>query len=70
MQAAQDWQRQNAADGLDGARCRRILIQGQVRPVLVVVVCIRSKQMSKMPLAKYDDMVKKSRRIEPMSLSQ
>ena len=27
MQAAQDWQRQNAADGLDGARYRRILIQ-------------------------------------------
>jgi hypothetical protein len=27
MQAAQDRQRQNTADDLDGARCRRILIQ-------------------------------------------
>ena len=58
MQSAQDWHRQNTADGFDGEGYRRILIQWQVRPGLIVVVCIRSKQMPKMLLAKYDDMVK------------
>jgi hypothetical protein len=28
VQSAQDWRGQNTADGLDGARYRRILIQG------------------------------------------
>ena len=33
MQSAQDWNRQNTADGLNGAGYRRILIQGQVRSI-------------------------------------
>ena len=58
MQSAQDWHRQNTADRLDAAGYRRILIQGKMRPGLIVVIRVRSKQMPKMLLAKYDDMVK------------
>ena len=36
VHSAQDWHRQNTADGLDRACYRRILIQGKVRPALIV----------------------------------
>jgi hypothetical protein len=57
VQSAQDWQGQNATDGLDGARHRRILVQRQVRASLIVVFCVRSKHMAKVQLAEYDNVV-------------
>ena len=36
MQSTQDWAADYATNGLDGARDRRILVQGQVRPRLIV----------------------------------
>src|SRR3974390_1278724 len=43
---------------LDGARRRRVLVQGQVRSGAIVVIGVNAKQMPKMPLAKDHDMVK------------
>ena len=58
MQSAQDWQGQNAPSGLDGTCRWRILVQRYVRSSLIVVIRVRSKQIPKVLLAKYDDMVK------------
>jgi len=38
MQSAQDRTGEYATNGLDGARSRRVLIQGEVRARLIVVV--------------------------------
>ena len=40
MKAAKDWVRPNASGPLDGARDRRIFIQGPVRSNLVVITSI------------------------------
>ena len=37
VQSAQNWHRQHVTDGLDGTRKRRVLLQRQVRPSLVVI---------------------------------
>jgi hypothetical protein len=58
MQSAQDWQGQNAPNGMDGTCCWRTLVQRQVCSGLVVIICVRSKHMAKVPLTKYDNMVK------------
>ena len=57
VQSAQDWLGQNATDRLDGARHWRILVQRQVRASLIVVFCVRSKDMAKMQFAEYDNVV-------------
>ena len=36
MQSTQDWAADYATNGLDGARNRRVLVQGQVRARLIV----------------------------------
>jgi hypothetical protein len=51
------------------ARERRILVQGQVRSTLIVILLIRTQQIAQMPFAKNNNMVEDSRRMEPISLS-
>jgi hypothetical protein len=58
VQSAQNCHRQYATEWLDSARSRRVLVQGQVRSGAIVIIGISSKQMTKMPLAKHQDMVK------------
>jgi hypothetical protein len=57
VKSAEEWRLRNAANGMNSARRRRILVDRQVRPSLIVVARIRAKQMAKMPLADHDDTV-------------
>ena len=52
MQSTQDWAADYATNGLDGARDRRILVQGQVRARLIVVVQVGPQQVTEVALAK------------------
>jgi hypothetical protein len=51
MQSAEDRQRRNAADGLDGAGQGRVLGQGQVCSGAVVVLLVRAQHTTQMLLA-------------------
>ena len=57
VKSAEEWRLHNAANGMNGARRRRILVDRQVRPSLIVVGRVRTKQMAQMPLADHDNMV-------------
>jgi hypothetical protein len=57
MQATQHRTGEYATNGLDGARHRRVLIQGQVRARPIVVIQIRPQQMTEMALAKDNHVV-------------
>src|SRR4249919_3532435 len=57
MQSTQDRTGEYATNGLDGARNRRVLVQGQVRARLIVVIQIRPQQMTEMALAKDNHVV-------------
>ena len=52
MQSTQDGATEYATNGLDCTRNRRILVQGQVRARLIVVIEIRPQQMTEVPFAK------------------
>src|ERR1700687_2596204 len=57
---------------LNGARYWRILLQGEMRTHLVVVVHIRLQHMTKMPLAEHNNVVKtfsSDRTDQPLSIS-
>ena len=69
MQSTQDWAADYATSGLDGARDRRILVQGQVRARLIVVAEIAPQQMMEMGLAKDNHVIKTFPRIDPISRS-
>ena len=58
VEPTQDRHGQGLTDGLDRARDRRVFLQGQMGAHLVVVLLICVEQMTKVPLAKHDDMVK------------
>src|SRR5215469_6506989 len=58
MESAQDWYGHDAAGFADLTPNRRILLQRQVCPDLVVVFLIRKEQVAKMSLAKHDDVIK------------
>jgi hypothetical protein len=57
MQSAKDRSAEYEANRLDGARNRGILVQGQVRALLIVVIQIRPQQMTEMTLAKDNHVV-------------
>jgi hypothetical protein len=57
VKSAAEWRLHNAANGMYCSRRRRILVDRQVRPSLIVVDRVRAKQMAKMPLADHDNMV-------------
>jgi hypothetical protein len=45
------------ADALNFARNRRVFVERQMRPGLVIICHIREQQVPEVTLAKYDDMV-------------
>jgi hypothetical protein len=57
MKATKKWRRQNATNGMYCSRRRRILVDRQVGPSLIVVGRVRAKQMAEMPLPDHDNMV-------------
>jgi hypothetical protein len=69
MQSAKDWSTEHEANRLDGARNRHVLVQGQVRAPLIVVIQIRPQQMTEMALAKDNHVVNAFPRIDPISRS-
>jgi hypothetical protein len=70
MKSAEKWRRQNATNGMYCSRRWRVLVDRKVRASLVIVGRVRSQQMAEMPLAQHDNVVRHSRRIEPIALSQ
>src|SRR5262245_66386491 len=58
VQSAQNRHRQRETDSLDGTRDRRVLVQRQVRPSLVVIFLVGIEQMAQMPFAEHNNMVK------------
>jgi hypothetical protein len=58
VEPTQDRHGQGLTDGLDRTWDRRVLLQGQMGSGLVVVFLICVEQMTKVPLAKHNDMVK------------
>ena len=61
MESAKKWRRQNATNGMYRSRRRRVLVDRKVRASRVIVGCVRSQQMAKMPLAEHDNVVKTNR---------
>jgi len=57
MQSAEMGFYEDPADALNFAQNRRVLVQRQMRPGLVVVCHVRQEYVPKVPFAKYDDMV-------------
>src|SRR3981189_3362320 len=55
MKSAEKWRRQNATNGMYCSRRRRVLVDRKVRASPVIVGCVRSQQMAKMPLAEHDN---------------
>src|SRR6266566_43586 len=70
MKSAEKWRRQNATNGVDCSRRRRVLVDRKVCASLVIVGRVRSQQMAEMPLAEHDNGSRHSRRIELIALSQ
>src|ERR1700730_8478434 len=58
MESAKKWRRLNATNGMYCPRRRRVLVDRKLRASLVIVGCVRSQQMAKMPLAEHDNVVK------------
>src|SRR5258708_37253645 len=58
MESAEKWFRQNATNGMSCSRRRRVLVDRKVRANRVIVGCVRSQQMAKMPLAEHDNVGK------------
>jgi hypothetical protein len=57
VQASEERLGDDAANSPDAARNRRILAQRQVRASLVVIPLIQGEQVTKVPLAKHNDMI-------------
>jgi len=66
MQSAKGWSTEYEANRLDGARNRCVLVQGQVRTRLIVVIQIRPQQWHS---PKTITRSMHSRRIDPISRS-
>jgi hypothetical protein len=58
VQSAENWAAKNVPGPLDGARDRRILLQGEMRTDLVVVFHVRQHYVTEIPLAEHNNMVK------------
>src|SRR5260221_3351250 len=72
VQSAENWHRQRATDSLNGTLDRRVLVQRQMRPSLVVIFLVRFEQMAEMPLAEHNNMVKtipSDRTDQPLRIS-
>jgi hypothetical protein len=72
MQSAENWAAKNTPCPLHSTRKGRVLIQGQVRARLIIVIHIRQQHMAKMPLAEHNNVVKafpSDRTNQPFSIS-
>jgi hypothetical protein len=72
VQSAENWHRQNAPDGLNGARYRRLFVQSEMCPSALIILHIGKEHMAQMPLAKHDEMIKafaSDRADEPFRMS-
>src|SRR5467141_2383794 len=58
VQPAQDRAAKNGPGQFDGARDRRILLQRQMRPYLVVIFHVRQQYMTEVSLAEHNNVVK------------
>jgi hypothetical protein len=69
VQSAEDRQGYNSSGRMDGSGDRSVLDKGQMRSSDVVVFRIRAEHMAQMSLPEDEDVIKHSRRIEPISRS-
>jgi hypothetical protein len=58
VQPAQNQSSKNGPGQFDGARDRRIFLQRQMRPYLVVIVHVRQQYMTEVSLAEHNNVVK------------
>ena len=58
VQPAQDRAAKNGPGQFDGARDRRILLQRQMRPYLVVIVHVRLQHVTEVALTEHNNVVK------------
>src|SRR3954454_11716052 len=58
VQSAEDRQRKNAADSMDGSGSGRVLGQREVCSGTVVVMRVRAQDVTQMTLAEHDHMIK------------
>ena len=72
VQSAKNWCRQNAPDDLNCPRYGRVLAQRQMCACAVIIVRVRTKYVTQMPLAEHHDMIKTfapDRTDQPFSMS-
>jgi hypothetical protein len=58
VQPAENWATKNLPSPFDGARERRILLQGQMRARAIVIFHVRQQQVTEVALAEHDNVVK------------
>jgi hypothetical protein len=58
MQSAQDWATKNVPGAIDGARDRRIFLQGEMRADPIVIFHVAEQQVTEVALAEYNNVVK------------
>jgi hypothetical protein len=72
MQSAQDWTTKNVPGAIDGARDRRIFLQGEMRAGPIVIFHVTEQQVTEVALAEYNNVVKAfpaDRTDQPFSIS-
>ena len=72
MQSAQDWATKNVPGAIDGARDRRIFLQGEIRAGPIVIFNVTEQQVMEVALAAYNNVVKAfpaDRTDQPFSIS-
>jgi hypothetical protein len=58
VQPAENWAAKNLPSPFDGARERRILLQGEMRARAIVIFHVRQQQVTEVALAEHDNVVK------------
>src|SRR6202035_310198 len=58
MQSAQDWATKNVPGAIDGARDRRIFLQGYMRAGPIVIFHVRQQEVTEVALAEHHYVVK------------
>ena len=58
VQPAENWAAKNLPSPFDGARERRILLQGEMHARAIVIFLVRQQQVTEVALAEHDNVVK------------
>jgi hypothetical protein len=58
VQPAENWAAKNLPSPFDGARERRILLQGEMRARAIVIFHVQQQQVTEVALAEHDNVVK------------